>query len=552
MTTVTARNENIQRLSQLDRWKVQNQNAAAAAAETKRASSVAQFENPFVLPKDDDIYHLEEKGPQKKERKKKELRAHEKSTYISRMRACDTSLVKNITKSVEDEMKRRNEEKKPTDWDLGVAKDRIVEKEGMQEYIDKKRELFFARFVTKAKEEEMKRLDSLARAERRDIELQQRQCKAKAIKFDAFLKSLDDESMKMMKQAEVQTNKKMQTQQDIKKLNAAIMAVTSEIQKHEDSLKEFQIYKKFLDSLAPREWKSEIRRLRDIRKGLIVPEEEKKEEKEEHSEKNEKNEKEKVEQNKNAVIEVDEDDLGDDEEAEFPDLYFTEPNQLLDILGDLEEQNLSLIQNSQETEESLDQMKANIMVQKQKMDEETNVLKQQIDTLEIGIQKESERARELEQRAAVFDVNSEHHKKTEEEKMMEKVDKRVAQLYSFCVGDSESNMTTMQMLTSIEVCLEDLLCFMERTPLEKIEAAEQVKEQQRKDALKRELLESGKKQAEERRRREIERQNADVKPKKGKQLVFRSNPPPSKAKKPNKQMKAAVQQEEEMNTYFKW
>ena len=38
------------------------------------------------------------------------------------------------------------------------------------------------------------------------------------------------------------------------------------------------------------------------------------------------------------------------------ELYFTEPQQLLDIFTKLEEQNLSLIQNTQETEEALDDL----------------------------------------------------------------------------------------------------------------------------------------------------------------------------------------------------
>jgi hypothetical protein len=49
------------------------------------------------------------------------------------------------------------------------------------------------------------------------------------------------------------------------------------------------------------------------------------------------------------------------------ELYFTDPQQLLDIFAELEEQNLSLIQNSQETEEALEEMKQNIKMTKQKM-----------------------------------------------------------------------------------------------------------------------------------------------------------------------------------------
>lgn len=38
------------------------------------------------------------------------------------------------------------------------------------------------------------------------------------------------------------------------------------------------------------------------------------------------------------------------------ELYFTEPQQLLDIFTKLEEQNLSLIQNTQEMEETLEEL----------------------------------------------------------------------------------------------------------------------------------------------------------------------------------------------------
>jgi len=50
-----------------------------------------------------------------------------------------------------------------------------------------------------------------------------------------------------------------------------------------------------------------------------------------------------------------------------PTLYFTDPQQLLDIFSELEEQNLSLIQNSQETEEALEEMKQTVKTTKAKM-----------------------------------------------------------------------------------------------------------------------------------------------------------------------------------------
>lgn len=49
------------------------------------------------------------------------------------------------------------------------------------------------------------------------------------------------------------------------------------------------------------------------------------------------------------------------------ELYFQDPQQLLDIFSELEEQNLSLIQNSQETEEALEEMKHTMKMTKDRM-----------------------------------------------------------------------------------------------------------------------------------------------------------------------------------------
>ena len=55
-----------------------------------------------------------------------------------------------------------------------------------------------------------------------------------------------------------------------------------------------------------------------------------------------------------------------DEEGEV-ELYFTDPHQLIAIFTELEEQNLSLIQNSQETEETLEDIKQQKKAMEQRM-----------------------------------------------------------------------------------------------------------------------------------------------------------------------------------------
>jgi hypothetical protein len=60
-------------------------------------------------------------------------------------------------------------------------------------------------------------------------------------------------------------------------------------------------------------------------------------------------------------------DLYADEINEPCLLYFTEPKQLLDIFGELEENNLTLIQNCQESEESLEILRSQIKESNEKM-----------------------------------------------------------------------------------------------------------------------------------------------------------------------------------------
>lgn len=51
--------------------------------------------------------------------------------------------------------------------------------------------------------------------------------------------------------AENETKAKLEKVAEIKKINAQMMAIKSEISKYEDTLKEYQLYKKFLDNLTP-------------------------------------------------------------------------------------------------------------------------------------------------------------------------------------------------------------------------------------------------------------------------------------------------------------
>ena len=106
-------------------------------------------------------------------------------------------------------------------------------------------------------------------------------------------------------------------------------------------LSELRTFKNFLDSLAPQEWREQQEALAkeaEAKSRRVRPQEEEEEE-------------------------------GEEEGAGKgrTQLYFRDPAELVSIFTELEEQNLSLIQNSQETEITLEDMKQNRQMVEQKM-----------------------------------------------------------------------------------------------------------------------------------------------------------------------------------------
>ena len=69
---------------------------------------------------------------------------------------------------------------------------------------------------------------------------------------------------------------------------------------------------------------------------------------------------------------------------------------MLTLFHDLEDQNLSMIQNGQDMEEALDEMKAQAKVTEERLNREVNFLVDQIEMLEANVKRENEKVEDLE------------------------------------------------------------------------------------------------------------------------------------------------------------
>ncbi|KAJ7318888.1 hypothetical protein OS493_037220, partial [Desmophyllum pertusum] len=482
--------------------------------------------NPFTIPHDNDVFMLRDKERQRKKQERvqqRSLKVHEKTTYTSRVNA-KTAAMRKIADEDEDEFVEE-EKKKEKDgviavkddpqFTLAITRDRHVEKENLADFISKKREMFLVQYSLGVKRDEMRKLEEIAQAEEKKLELAEQYLEEDAAMFDEFLKENDKNSVEAIKIAEAETKLKLEKVAEIKKINAQMMAIKSEISKNEDTLKEYMLYKQFLDSLTPQKAKQREKSSVNKKRISIISSDRTSSRASRKDSRTSskiggspqgKNQRSDAEESPASVYETDE-----EESDTEPDLYFGDPQQLLDIFAELEEQNLSLIQNSQETEEALEELRQTIKQTQERMNRETEILKGQIDFLNDAINREEERAKELEMKSKMFSYGE--FKAEDQEKMLQMLNKKVEEVYRNCIGDNEANISTLQMLTNIENRLEELFEQIEVMPPDRVEMAEKAKEKERRMRLREEKMEQQRIHQEDRVRRALERAQAEPKKK---------------------------------------
>jgi hypothetical protein len=125
------------------------------------------------------------------------------------------------------------------------------EKEVMADFIQKKREIFLVQMSLDTKRAEIRKLEERATQREEALKKSEHMLQEDAQRFDAFLKENDEKVQAAIKKAEVATKAKQDKLQEIKRLNAAIAAIRSELSKYEEQLEDCKKYKDFLDSITP-------------------------------------------------------------------------------------------------------------------------------------------------------------------------------------------------------------------------------------------------------------------------------------------------------------
>ncbi|XP_062492945.1 cilia- and flagella-associated protein 100 [Pezoporus occidentalis] len=557
--------------------------------------------NPSAVPPDFDIFSIREKERQEAQEERermKTMKIHEKPTYSTKVKAKQKELRQALQQEEKEEARKQatNEERlkahqKSLLQETACKRDYPANKQTFRDYINDIREISLLEFGITVQREEIQRLEEIARNEERKVEKAAYCLKKEAARFEEFLKENQKNFVQALKIDE------KEVEEETKKIEEEIQEVNSEIEKLQRgvseltvNLKEYRMYGKFLRQLS--EWQGKhskrntstrdvktapsarerdasppitaeqgqggaagtdaaspsstnmdvpsfllsskpltVESLRDIIE-LLKP----------------------LSPRQTTLLEDAETKMSSDEDEvrsfimcfplQEPELYFTDPQQLLSLFMEMEDEKFSILQKSQEAEESLNKVLQTFITTHESMETEIAELKEQVATLKSSIAEEEERAADLKLKVQLF--SSGEGKADDKDKILASLSEKVKEVYCQCTGDSEGNLQTVQMLMVLEERLNDLLDSVEGIPPEKLEHALKLKEKERKIKLREEKLRQQEKQKEERLKKALERSKATGEMKTSRRLMFRSVLPPKKPKRKPKQEEIDKEKEEQL------
>uniref|UniRef100_A0A671Y4Z8 Cilia- and flagella-associated protein 100-like n=1 Tax=Sparus aurata TaxID=8175 RepID=A0A671Y4Z8_SPAAU len=329
------------------------------------------------------------------------------------------------------------------------------------------------------KRSEILRMDKCIAKEEEKLKTLEKIIERDNLKFEEFLRENEKKSVEARTLFEREAKSKQNKNAEIKKLTAEIWTVQSELTKFEETLMDSKRYKELLFKLSPPEWQ-EAQKLKALKANGLSP-------KEDSS----------IEESsiRNAQLKS----CPPSERPQPPDepeLYFTDPQQLLDQVTELTEQNLSLIQASARAEGTLVEMRQLLETK----DEEQ--LKLQINDMNERVDKEKKRGAKLKQKVQLHvSLNTE-----DQDLMLEALGEKVAAVHRCCVDDRMTNISTLEKLTNIEKRMSVLLQDLESIPEDSLEMMKKIKDSERRSRY---CLREQQEKQKERTKRYTERSLAD-------------------------------------------
>ncbi|XP_067374988.1 AP-1 complex-associated regulatory protein isoform X1 [Channa argus] len=507
-------------------------------------------QSPFKVPANESIFLLSEfENRDKKEELRKflALPINEKTTHAEQMRA---KLKKELVGAQGEEEVKMPEHVKSKgirpkqitgkrELKIAMMKRENLTKESKHDLISMERQKAVLELALITKKSEIVRMDEAIAKEERQLKQLERMIQRDNLKFEEFLRDNEKKSVEARTFFEQEAKSKQEKNAEIKRLNAEIGTIKSELTKLEETLMDCKRYKELLFKLSPPEWQ-EAQRAKAMK--AKVPSNREPQDEHNREESVSRSDLEMKVSNPGRLSSIRETSLSsvhsntlitkcnlDSDSSEYedePELYFTDPQQLLDLLTDLTEQNLSAIQNSTRVEETVDELQESMETTRKKIEKDEEQLALQINDMKRKIEEEKLKGDKLKQKVQFhFSLNTD-----DQDGMLDALTEKVAEVHRLCVDDRMTNLSILEKVANIENRMMLLQLDLESIPKEFVDMIRKIKDSERSSREREEKLREQKEKQKERMRKYLERSLADSKKTSGKKLMPRCMPVTQKVK----------------------
>ncbi|XP_054552097.1 coiled-coil domain-containing protein 38 isoform X2 [Talpa occidentalis] len=497
-------------------------------------------------------------------------------------------------------------------------------KRTVHEFINDQRDRFLLEYALSTKRNKIMKFEKLIALKERQLMKAEKKLQEDSIAFEEFLRENDQRSADALKIAAQETINKLQVTAELKKASMEVQAVKSEITKTEFLLKEYMKYGRFLLKLSPKHWQLQqalkraqasknkenmnvilskrpktSAKMKESHEGIMKTSltedsavgSSSQGGKQQKTIRNLSSEhKRSISNQAESISSEDSFDFFLDGDIDYdlePELYFKEPEELLQVLNELEEQNLTLVQYSQDVDENLEDINKREKLIHDKINSNIDFLLEHKNMLKESCVREEEKAAELELRSRLFSfgqfnsdaqkrafgqnatwkeikfarkfieilssekawhklatndanflvvpthiINKFQHyhqqikRRSSQEKLIDSLSRKINQVYRICIGDAEvGSLNPVQKLVKVESRLVELSDLIESIPKENVEAIERIKHKERRQKLREEKMKEKQRHQEERLKVALQRAVAQPKKKVGRRLMYRSQPP---------------------------
>ncbi|KAK9880954.1 hypothetical protein WA026_013278 [Henosepilachna vigintioctopunctata] len=335
----------------------------------------------------------------------------------------------------------------------------IPDKLNIRDYIETVRDVLRTKIINGYREDDILLIEESLRLEQKMIDEIKENYQTYVNTFEEFLYNDHTYSMKLLRQSEQEAVLAYQKYEEYKELSKEYGALRSVLYNCEEKWRNCKMYQKFLYLVSPLSWRKQhdFYHFKSPDEPIEAPE------------------------GSNAIFgkyrlgdkeaEISLEDLigqflDDCATQREPELYFEDPEQLLDVFRFMELQNLNSLLHSEELAAPLEAVKAGMLKAERLFDIEIQGLRESIDKLAAGIAWEEERAKYLEQLAMEL-VNGEFRKLVVDEDILN-LHVFVEDVYEARIGPNDANLSVTDMMRGIEIKYRNELLQLDKMPSNKL------------------------------------------------------------------------------------